>query len=207
MQSRRLDDTLDAMNDTYLQTRRVELRRLVDGDARLLFALDSDPEVIRYVHQRPPADEREVRATTLSRYMAYYEHFDQLGFWAAIDRESGEFIGWFHLRPFEDRTDDLELGYRLCRSAWGCGLATEVSGALLRKAFGSLGATRVVARALAANAASIRVMQKLGMRFIEPFFESGINAVMYGVSRDEWTGMTRRDSAEGDVVRSDGDGR
>lgn len=195
------------MNDTYLQTRRVELRRLVDGDARLLFALDNDPEVIRYVHQRPPADEREVRATTLSRYMAYYDHYENLGFWAAIDRESGEFIGWFHLRPFEDRVDDLELGYRLKQSSWGRGLATEVSGALLRKAFNELAATWVVARALAANAASIRVMEKLSMRFIKPFSEAGMDAVMYGVSRDEWIGMTRHGSADGDVARSDHRGR
>ena len=178
------------MNDTYLQTKRVELRRFVDGDARLLFELDSDPQVLRYVHQLPPADERAVRATTLSRYMSYYEHFEDLGFWAATDRESGEFIGWYHLRPFEDRIDDLELGYRLRRSAWGRGLASEVSEALVRKAFDELAATRVVARALAANGASIRVMEKVGMRFIEPFTESGMDAVMYGVSREQWLEFT-----------------
>lgn len=166
----------------YLQTLRVVLRRMVESDAADIFELDCDPEVIRFLHHDPPTSVQEVRTGSLARFMGFYDRYDDLGFWAAVDKPSGEFIGWFHLRPFNDRTDVLNLGYRLKRSHWGRGLATEVSAALLKKAFDELGAKQIVAKALAANAASIRVMQKLGMRYVESFTEAGQPAVTYAIT-------------------------
>ena len=69
------------------------------------------------------------------------------GFWAAIERATGAFLGWFHLRPHpEDPHDEPELGYRLVRRGVGRGYATEGSRALVDKAFAELGARRVVRR-------------------------------------------------------------
>lgn len=166
-----------------LATSRVTLRRLTDADAENLFELDSDPEVIRYVHQPAPATVADVRSGSLARFRACEKTCPRLGFWAAIDNLTGEFMGWFHLRPWQGRVDELELGYRLKRSCWGRGLATEVSSALLTKAFDELGATRVMALTLAANRASIRVMEKLGMSRVASFTESGEPAVVYAVSK------------------------
>ncbi len=64
----------------------------------------------------------------------------------AEERLTGAFVGWFSLRPVEGVVGTLELGYRLLRDAWGRGYATEGGRALLRLAFTSFGAERVVAQ-------------------------------------------------------------
>ena len=70
-----------------------------------------------------------------------------------MEKSTGDFLGWFHLRPAPDggRPSEPELGYRLRRSAWGKGYATEGSRALIRKAFAELGAERVYAETMAVH--------------------------------------------------------
>jgi RimJ/RimL family protein N-acetyltransferase len=70
----------------------------------------------------------------------------------------GDFFGWFHFRPGPGQSADL--GYRLRQAAWNLGYATEGSRALIHKGFADLGVRRVFAHAMAANAASRRVMEK-----------------------------------------------
>jgi RimJ/RimL family protein N-acetyltransferase len=155
--------------------------------------LDSDPEVMRYLTGGRPSTLDEVRGGT-ERMLLYQRKYEgRLGAFVAEVRESCEVMGWFHLRPDRaslDNTRELELGYRLKRKFWGCGYATEVSRALVRKAFEELGATRVFAQTLATNLASRRVMEKADLRFEREFEDShhlrdGL-AAMYGLSSDEW---------------------
>jgi RimJ/RimL family protein N-acetyltransferase len=168
---------------TYLETARLRLRRFTAGDADALLALDADPEVRRYVHLREPPTRETVVEHTLPRLLAAYERSADHGTFAAETRDTGAFLGWFHLRPFADDPTELEIGYRLRRAAWGHGYATEGSRALVRKAFEELGARRVVAVALAANVASIRVMAKAGLRFDAAFEVAGETAVRYALER------------------------
>lgn len=141
------------------------LRELRADDAELLFQLDSDPEVMRHISKCVPTPREMLEAVYLPRMMAWQNQSPPRGFWAAHLRESDEFIGWFHLRPDKLTSDDMELGYRLRRSAWGRGLATEGSQALVRAAFEEWGYLKVCARALAGNLASRRVMEKTGLSF------------------------------------------
>ena len=81
---------------------------------------------MRYITGGPPTPRDEMRDDYLPFWLAYYDRGDRYGFWAAIERETGAFLGWFHLRPLpEDPDDEPELGYRLIRSSWGRGFATE----------------------------------------------------------------------------------
>ena len=106
-------------------------------------------------------------------FLDYYNRFPSFGFWAAIEKSTGEFVGWFHLRPPKrGRPDEAELGYRLRRSAWGKGYATEGSRALIRKAFTELDVKRVVAFTMAVNLASRRVMEKAGLVHVRTFNET-----------------------------------
>jgi RimJ/RimL family protein N-acetyltransferase len=92
--------------------------------------------------------------------------------WVAFDREQETFIGWFALRPTGEvptGEDEYELGYRLRRACWGRGLATEGSLALLTRAFGELGAARVWAQTMTVNAASRRVLERCGLRYVRTF--------------------------------------
>ena len=132
---------------------------------------------------------------SLDWWCGYPERSPGYGFWAAIERTTGEFVGWFHLRPgSDDAPDEPELGYRLHRRFWGRGLATEGSRALVDTAFLDRGARRVHASTMAVNAGSRRVMEKSGLRFVRTFHadwpvritgdEEG--DVEYAITRAEW---------------------
>jgi RimJ/RimL family protein N-acetyltransferase len=157
----------------YLETARVRLRQLREGDVENLVELNSDPEVMRYLGGAPAP--REGAEAGVARTKMYRERYGgRLGVFTAERRESGEFMGWFHLRPDRSRLDDvknLELGYRLKRKFWGQGHATEVSLALIAKAFGELGADTVFAVTDKENAASRRVMEKCGLSFEREYLD------------------------------------
>ena len=91
------------------------------------------------------------------------------GFWAAVERAGGEWLGWFCLRLSQEIPGQAILGYRLRRAAWGQGYATEGAGALIRKGFEEWGVQRVVASTYEENRASRRVMEKLGMVLVRRF--------------------------------------
>jgi len=163
--------------DLYLQTRRVRLRQLADGDVENLVALNSDPEVMRYLGGAPaPREEAEAGVARTKMYRERYG--GRLGVFTAELSETGAFMGWFHLRPDRAKLDDvknLELGYRLRKEFWGKGYATEVSVALIEKAFGELGADSVFAVTDAENAASRRVMEKCGLAFEREYVDPDWN--------------------------------
>jgi RimJ/RimL family protein N-acetyltransferase len=156
--------------NVFLETERLLLRQFTLDDVDNLYHLDSDPEVMRYVTGGATTPREEVEHGDLPAFMRYYDRCDGYGFWAAIDKTSDRFLGWFHLRPQEgDPVDQPELGYRLRREVWGMGYATEGARALIRKGFTDLGAQRVVAMAFRDNLASCRVMEKSGMTLTRAF--------------------------------------
>jgi len=179
----------------FLETDRLILRRFTADDADLLVELDADPEVMRYINGGEPTSRAEVVDEVLPAFLGYYKRYPGYGFWAAIEKSTGEFLGWFHFRPKEGGfADEPELGYRLQRSAWGQGYATEGSRALIDKGFAEFGVQRVFAETMAVNTGSRRVMEKSGLRFVRTFHaqwpvripgdEHG--DVEYALDRDEW---------------------
>lgn len=167
-----------------LSTARLHLRRLREGDLDKLVALDADPEVMRYITGGQPNPRAHYEAELLPRMLAWDDH--PYGFLAA--HEGGRFVGWFHLRPSVAEPSILELGYRLRRDAWGRGLATEGSRALLAHAFDRLDQPAVDACAHPENAASIHVMVKCGMTpagtFVHP--RAHLEVVRYAIDRATW---------------------
>ncbi len=171
----------------YLETERLFLRRFTMHDVENLVELDSDPEVMRYLTGGPPTPREKLERDHLPAYLAYYERGDGYGFWAAIEKSSGDFLGWFHFRPAPGAPDDEpELGYRLRRSAWGKGYATEGSRALISKGFTDLGVRRVVASTYEDNVGSRRVMEKCGMRFVRSFRMTPEELESHGAPADIW---------------------
>jgi RimJ/RimL family protein N-acetyltransferase len=154
----------------FLETRRLVLRRFAMSDADNLVSLDADPDVMRYVTGGIPTSREEIEDEVLPAFLAYYDRYEGYGFWAATEGVTGDFLGWFHFRPHPDAPPgEVELGYRLHRSAWGKGYATEGSRALIEKGFTEFGVQRVTAEALAVNMASRRVMEKAGLRLVRTF--------------------------------------
>ena len=195
-----------AESNVFVTTARLVLRRFTLDDADDLVALDSDPLVRRFVEDGESVT-RDNAIRMIEHWLRYHERSDLFGFWAATERESGRFLGWFHLRPAEGHDDDEpELGYRLISSAWGRGLATEGSIALLDRGFSTGGVRRVLAETMAVNTGSRRVMEKAGMRLVRTFFaewpvripgdEEG--DVEYAITRDEWQASHRPQALEPD---------
>jgi RimJ/RimL family protein N-acetyltransferase len=170
----------------YLETERLVLRRLTDDDIDPLFDLDSDPDVMRYLTGGVPHTREFIVRKALPHYLSFYERYTDFGFWAAVERSSGAFIGWFHFRPFKENPEEIELGYRLKKAHWGRGLATEGSRALIEKGFLELGVQTVVATTMAVNHRSRHVMEKLGMRLECEFDFPG----------EPFPGWTKRDCRE-----------
>ena len=154
----------------FLETERLILRRFTEDDVDSLVDLDSDPEVMRYISGGPATPREEIERDHIPAYLAYYQQYEGYGFWAAVEKATGSFLGWFHFRPAPGTpTDEPELGYRLRRSAWGKGYGTEGARALIRKGFTELGVRRVVAFTYGDHHASRRVMEKAGMRLVRTF--------------------------------------
>lgn len=165
-----------------LHTERMHLRRLGPEHIDDLVELDSDPEVMRYISGGEPTP----RHKYVDEFMPRIRAFDDQPFGFAAAYEGGLFIGWVHLRPSVADASVLELGYRLRRSAWGRGLATEGGRALVHYAFTALDRTSVDACAMPENRASIHVMEKCGMRRLGVFTHPRvpIEVVRYIVDRD-----------------------
>ena len=156
----------------FLETDRLVLRQFTMADADNLVNLDADPDVMRFVTGGIPTSREEIQDEFLPAFLGYYQRYQGYGFWAAIEKATGEFLGWFHFRPRVDAAPgEVELGYRLRKSAWGKGYATEGSRALIRKGFTEYGVQRVVAEAMAVNQASRRVMEKAGLTLVRTFHQ------------------------------------
>lgn len=154
----------------FLETDRLVLRRFTAADADNLVDLDADPDVMRFVTGGIPTSREEIQNEVLPAFLAYYQRYEGCGFWAAIEKATGEFLGWFHFRPRPGAAPgEVELGYRLRKSAWGRGYATEGSCALIRRGFTESGVQRVTAEAMAVNQASRRVMEKAGLKLVRTF--------------------------------------
>ena len=170
-----------------LETPRLRLRPLAASDEADLIALDSDPEVMRYVGSpagvKSPAETRararlRIRETQRGDY-------EPLGFWRIEGRRDRPFHGVGALIRMPDG-DEVEVAYRLARSAWGQGIATEAVGVLVAHALGPLALPRVVAVTYPANQASQRVLDKLGFerRGIREY--KGVQATYHVLTASAW---------------------
>jgi len=188
------------VTNRVLETPRLVLRQFTADDVDNLFELNSDPEVMRYLTGGKSTPREEIRDRIIPFHLAVYQRFDRLGTWAAESAATGEFLGWFHLRA-EGGADitNVELGYRLRRSAWNKGYATEGSRALINMGFTELGVERVFAHTMTVNTASRRVMEKCGLTLVRTTPYEGPDAiegsehgaVEYALTRSEWEASDR----------------
>lgn len=146
-----------------LQTPRLLLRRFTQADAPLILSLNSDPEVLKYLHE--PALESEEHALHIIRTIILPQYENNLGRWAMHIKDTNEFIGWCGLKYRPD-IDETDLGYRIMQKAWGKGYATEAAQYTLDHGFKELDLKVITACAHIENLASVKVLEKIGMDFI-----------------------------------------
>jgi RimJ/RimL family protein N-acetyltransferase len=172
-----------------LRTSRLRLRPFNDLDATALFTLHSNAYVLRY-WDSPPWSER----SRAEQFIATSREISEAGSGTrlAVDRVSdGVFIGWCSLNRWNPDFRSASMGYCFDEAAWGHGYATEAARALLQWAFDTLDLNRVQAETDTRNAASARVLEKLG------FVREGTlreDCVVNGDVSDSWVyGLIRRE--------------
>jgi len=163
------------------RTARMLLRPMTSADLGWLARLHGDRRVMRFIEDGQPVPAAVVESQTLPAMLREYGGLPEgLGYFAAIERATGEPLGWFGLRPPDSvglrppdpstaGTSTAELGYRLLPGAWGKGYATEGARALVRSAFADLGLEGVVATTMTVNTASRRVLEKAGLSLVRTF--------------------------------------
>lgn len=171
-----------------LDTARLRLRPFTSSDADALYALHSSASVLRY-WDAPPWGER-ARA---ERFLAACRQLAEEGSGArlAMDRVPDmSFIGWCGVTRWNPDYRSASLGYCLTDAAWGHGYATEAAHCVLQWAFDTLDLNRIQAETDTRNAASARVLEKLG------FVREGTlreDCVVNGEVSDSWVyGLLRR---------------
>ena len=152
------------------ETPRLILRKFIPEDAPLIFHLNTDPEVIKYVHE--PVMENEEQAKDIIENIIMPQYQNNLGRWAMHLKSNNEFIGWSGLKYLADK-NETDLGYRLQKIYWGRGFATEAASHTLAYGFHSLQLKKITGKAHAQNAASINILKKVGMTFKADEVEDG----------------------------------
>lgn len=147
-----------------LSTPRLLFRRLVMGDLDELYTLYQDEEVRRFT----PEGVLSLEETREELEWFQYGHPDhpELGLWATIHKQSGQFIGRCGLLPWTiDGQFEVEVAYMLSKDFWGQGFGTEAAQGILAYGFDRLNLSRLICMIDHDNLASIRVAEKIGMTF------------------------------------------
>ncbi len=147
-----------------LETPRLILRQFTEADTALLVKLNSNPEVLKYLHE--PLLESEEQALHVINTIIFPQYKNNLGRWAIHLKSNSEFIGWCGLKYLVE-TDEIDLGYRLMQEYWGKGYAFEAAKHTVDYGFTHLKLKTIVGRAHIENTASLKILQKVGLQFIK----------------------------------------
>ena len=148
-----------------LETPRLILRRFTDtdADASLIYDLNNDTEVLKYLHE--PILQDVANAKEILRNIILPQYAFNFGRWATHLKINNQFIGWCGLKH-RPELNEIDLGYRFKKAAWGKGYATEASAATLEYGFEILQIKTITGRAHIDNLAYISVLKKIGMKYI-----------------------------------------
>lgn len=168
-----------------LDTPRLLIRGRSLAELESCLAMDRDPEVTKFI-KGPWSDPVEHRRFVELRITRPYP--PGLGYWSIWERSApGTFVGWVMLIPDHGVGPEVEIGWRLVRTAWGRGIATEAARALVKHAFDTVGLARVIADISARNAASRAVAEKIGMKLVALVDEDdGMSCARYRFERGLW---------------------
>ena len=147
-----------------LETPRLTLRRWQEADWAPFAAMNADPIVMHYFEGTFTRDQSD---EAIQRYLTCFDR-DGFSFYAAIDRDTGDFVGTIGMQIMRFAVPNLpqpavEIGWRLTQASQGKGMATEGARAIVDLAFHQFTLPEVVAVTALPNRASRHVMEKLGM--------------------------------------------
>lgn len=165
--------------DFLIKTERLQLRQFLPGDAKGMYDLNDDSLVLQYTGDAPFAS-----IAAAEEFIRNYDHYENYGMgrWTIIRKNDGRYLGWCGLKTHSDQT--IDLGFRLLRKYWNRGYASEAAKACIDYGFSSLGLREITGRADVRNLASIKVLEKVGMKWIRNESIEGIgDGVIYRIER------------------------
>lgn len=174
-----------------LETPRLILREYTEDDCDDVLAYQRDPRYLRYY----PWDERALEDARrfVRTFIGWQSESPRRRFQLAVVlRESGALIGSCGVRRKPDDDTEADIGFELSPEHWGRGYATEAATAMAGFAFRELRLRRLSSWCIAENAASARVLEKLGMSLegrlpaAERFKGRDWDTLLYGMARERW---------------------
>ncbi|MET6997074.1 GNAT family N-acetyltransferase [Chitinophaga defluvii] len=173
--------------EIFAATPRLILREIIPADEKGMFTLDADPEVHKYLGNQPVTSMEEVRSVIQFIRRQYVDN--GIGRWAVIEKDTNLFLGWAGLKlittPIHNRVNYYDLGYRLIKSCWGKGYATEAARAVRDYGFNRMGLPVIYGMTEVGNTGSRRVLEKTGLKYIESFEYEGLPHDFFGMTRPE----------------------
>jgi ribosomal-protein-alanine N-acetyltransferase len=164
-----------------LETKRLILRHLEPDDLDHLFALYADPEVRHYFPEGTLT--LEETKEELEWFLNGHPKYPELGLWATIHKETGQFIGRCGLLPWTiDGRDEVEVAYLIDKTFWGQGLGTEAAQGVLDYGFETLNLSRLICLIDRENRASIKVATHIGMSFEKESADEHGPFLLYSIS-------------------------
>ena len=177
--------------ESIIETDRLILRAVTDEDLDGMFELDSTPVVHKYLGNKPIDSINQAQLYIDSLKSQYIER--GIGRFAAIEKSTNNFIGWSGLKfntgdqeALGEKRDFYDIGYRLIPRYWNKGYATESAIALLNYGFKNLNIKTIVGAAQIENIASNKVLQKIGLKYIEAFPYEDVMINWYALKQKDY---------------------
>ena len=167
------------------------MRDVQESDLYGMFTLDSDPLVHKYLGNNPI--KTRAKAAEIIQFIQKQYRDLGIGRFATIEKSSGEFIGWSGLKlntgekeALNGKIDFYDIGFRFIPRYWGKGYATESSVAVLDFGFNKLNLKTICGAAEKVNLASNKVLQKIGLKFINEFTYENVACNWYELNKDDY---------------------
>jgi len=175
----------------YAETERLILREIVPSDVKGMFELDSNSIVHKYLGNKPVRTTEETEKVIQFIRNQYKDR--GIGRWAAIEKSTGDFIGWSGLKlntgdkeTLNGKKDFYDIGYRFIPRYWGKGYGTESALVALDYGFTVKNYTTITGIALIDNIGSNKILRKIGLNHIEDFTYEDTIASWYELNKEDY---------------------
>lgn len=175
----------------YLETERLVLREIKESDLEGMFMLDSNKEVHKYLGNKPISTRKEAEKIIQFIHRQYQDF--GIGRFACIEKVTGEFIGWSGLKfntgekeKLNNHQDFIDIGYRFIPKYWRKGYGFESAKACLEFGFNSMNYKTIYAAALVDNIGSNKILEKIGLQYINQFDFEDVKANWYELKKEHY---------------------
>jgi RimJ/RimL family protein N-acetyltransferase len=160
-----------------LETNRLSLRELNLSDAQNIYNLNLNPNVTKYT-----GDSAFKSIEDAHEFLVNYDDYKLNGYgrWAVMQKKTNSFIGFCGLK-FNPEDNQTDIGFRFFEDMWNRGYATESARACLDYGFERYNLKQIIGRAMKVNLNSIKVLEKIGLKYKKDIELDGEEAVLYEI--------------------------